>query len=65
MKSELTRDELLALRKMASAGGVYQPSHNEAPVLSGLGLIESDGLGRVRITAEGLKYLHQIDIGLA
>lgn len=64
MKISLTNDELFALKKLASSGGVYQPMHNEAPALSGLGFIESDGLGRVRITAEGLKYLHNIDTGV-
>ena len=65
MTEKLTNNELLALKKIATAGGVCQPIHNEAPALSGLGFIESDGLGRVRITAEGLKYLHKIDTGLA
>lgn len=64
MKAILTFDELCALRKMASGGGVYQPLHNEAPALTGLGLIESDGFCRVRITAEGLKFLHNVDMGI-
>jgi hypothetical protein len=63
MEFKLTAREQDALRKLASLGSMYQLLSNEATTLSACGFVESNREGGVRITAEGRKYLRDIDIG--
>ncbi|NVD74585.1 hypothetical protein HUX88_29295 [Duganella sp. BJB1802] len=62
MEFKLTEREQDALRKLASLGNLYQPLHNEATSLLAVGLVETDGNGGVRLTADGRKYLRDFDI---
>jgi len=63
MNPKLTDREQDALKKLASLGSMYQPLHNEAATLSACGFVESNDEGGIRITAEGRKYLRDLDIG--
>lgn len=62
MNLKLTDREQDTLKKLASLGSMYQPLHNEATTLSACGLIESNGVGGVRINDKGRKYLRDLDI---
>jgi Mn-dependent DtxR family transcriptional regulator len=50
-----------ALRKMAEAGSAFAPKLTDAEELVRLGLAETDGMGGVRITSDGRKYLREIE----
>ena len=65
MEFKLTEREQDVLKKMASLGNVYQPLRNEATSLSAVGLVEADGNGGFRLTADGRKYLRDFDMGYA
>jgi predicted transcriptional regulator len=52
------------LRHMAEQGSTYAPLPNAASELVALGFAASNDQGGVRITAEGRKFLRDIDAGL-
>ena len=60
----LSTEELSELRKKAVEGSAHQPSLHLAAALDGRGYLESDRWGGVRITAEGRKYLRDVDSGV-
>lgn len=61
MKEILTTEELVALRKMAASGSSYVPQLTVAEAIAAHGFAEPNGLGGIRITAEGRKYLRDVD----
>jgi hypothetical protein len=58
-----TESAQAALRKMAEVGSAFAPLLTDAEELVGLGLAETDGMGGVRITPDGRKYLSDLDSG--
>ena len=64
MHLKVTEAAKAGLRHMAEQGSAYVPSPTAASELVALGFAESNGHGGVRITAEGRKFLRDIDAGL-
>ena len=64
MHLKVTAAAKTALRHMAEQGSAYAPSPNASSELVALGFAESNGHGGVRITADGRKFLRDIDAGL-
>ncbi|WP_342616981.1 hypothetical protein [Rhodoferax sp. GW822-FHT02A01] len=64
MHLKVTEAAKAALRSMAEQGSSYSPGPNAASELVALGFAESNGQGGVRITADGRKFLRDIDAGV-
>jgi len=62
-KKVLSNDQLEVLRTLSRPDADGSALLNDAAILGAHGFAESDGLGGVRITAEGRKYLRDADAG--
>lgn len=64
MHLKVTKAGKTALHHMAERGSAYDPSPNQAIELVALGFTASNGLGSVRITTAGRKFLRDIEARL-
>ncbi|WP_342616590.1 hypothetical protein [Rhodoferax sp. GW822-FHT02A01] len=64
MHLKVTEAAKAALRSVAEHGRPLAATSNEASELVALGFAESNGQGGVRITADGRKFLRDIDAGV-